>query len=171
MELDFTRAEYDLATSSSDEALLEVLAQHGSHYIKAAVARNPYSTTNIRSELRAAPAVHPAIIMAILHNPACSSLEFRELYRAYMTEVYTSTIHLALAASRHATIADLAQLVRFKTWGIIMAVLNNHEHHDQSVYLTLIRPFLPGEELPGHEWTEVHKLAYYRTYGSRSIEA
>ena len=166
-ELDFTRAEYDTAMESNDEAALAKLSHHPSRYIRARVAGNPHTARSIRDALRINTEKHSSILSWILGNPACTREEFECIYKNYSGRSYDGNVHLALASSHHATLSELSELLRQNHWCITMAVLNNYKGRTLEDFQKLIKRFLPNEDTPWEKWREEEKLAYFRTTGRR----
>jgi hypothetical protein len=166
-ELDFTKAESDRAMWSDDPSDLDVLSEHPSRYIRAQVAGNRHTPRTIRDKLRTRPGEHTSILLWILENKACSRDEFASIYTEYIGRSYCGNVHMTLAASVHATTAELSELLRINHWCVTMAVLNNYQGRDTDEYRKIIKQYLPDEDKDWEKWKEEEKLAYFRTYGRR----
>ncbi len=166
-ELNFTRAEYELAATTKDEEVMLVLASHPSKYIKARLAGNVATTRAVRDTLRTNQNCTRGIIIWLLGNQDCSREEYMLIFSKYLVQSYCGIVHPALAINQHATIFELQQLLRHNEWGVMMAVLNNHHYSNPAEYLKLIVTYLPSEDSDWEKWNEVEKLAYFRTYGVR----
>ena len=166
-DLDHTRAEYDRAEQSCNEAELAILADHVSRYIRARVAGNPHTPREVRDKLRTRTSEHTSILTWLLGNTACTREEFVAIYTEYSGRSNESNVHMILAASRHATTSELRELLRINYWCVTIAVLNNYKGRDSDEYRKIIKPYLPDEDTDWEKWNEEEKLAYFRTYGRR----
>lgn len=168
-ELNFTRAEYDLAAMTSDEATLALLADHASHYVRARVAGNSHTPRLVRDALRERAAKHTGVLVWLLGNPSCRRDEFAAVYAEYIGQTYNGNAHISLASSRHATTNELSTLLRLDAWAVTMAVLNNYQHRNVAEFRNMIKKGIPppDEELKWEKWSDVQKLAHFRTTGQR----
>ncbi len=168
-ELDFIRSDYDTAASSHDIFILAQLAEHPSRYIRARVAGNPHTPEHIRAQLWRQAGRHSGILLWLLGNPSLTRAEFITIFTEYIGQTYDANVHISLAASRHATTSELATLLHFGQWAVTMAVLNNYQGRNQDEYRSVIsnKKLLPDEDLAWEQWSEVEKLAYFRTTGRR----
>lgn len=166
-ELDFTRAEYNRAEQSFDEAELAALSMHTSRYIRTRVAGNPNTPREVRDKLRESTSSQTGILLWLLGNLSCTREEFTAIYMAYIGRSYEGNVHIALASSHHATTRELCDLLRINHWCVTMAVLNNYKSRDFDEYRKIIKPYLPDEETSWEKWKEEEKLAYFRTTGNR----
>jgi hypothetical protein len=163
----FTKDEYDNVVACTDGDTLAEYASNKSRYIRARVAGNPHTPRHIRDILRKNRDEHSSIILWILGNPSCTKDEYREIFNEWQGRPYDGNVHISLAESEHATLPDLAYLMQLQQWCVTMAILNNRKHRTHPHYLTLIAPLLPDEDTDWEDWSEVEKLAFFRTYGIR----
>ncbi len=167
-ELDFSKQEYDAVVASTDAAFLTKYADHPSRYIRARVAGNPHTPRTLRDTMRRQPGVHSAITLWILENPSCEVSEYREIFSEWQTRSYEPNVHPHLADNQHTTIDDLRVLLRMNQWCVTMSVLNNRSCRTELPVLIAPLKLLPDEDTPWEKWTEVERLAFYRTFGRRT---
>lgn len=163
-ELGFDPLDYDRAVVSCNQKELATLSKHRSKYVRARVAGNPHTSKATRVALQ-----HDAslgVIGWLIGNPKLTQGEFDTIFTSCLSHDF-SCVHIALAASNRATIFQLQQLQHFQKWNIDIALLNNHKGREQAAYHALIKRYLPFEDSNFKEWTELQKLAYFRTYGTR----
>lgn len=160
----YTRSELDEAQHARDVAILEALSKHLSKFVRAQVAGNPNCPKALR-ELLAHDPSH-GVVGWLIGNPALTKEEFDEIFITSQKLGYCSVVTQALASSPLADTAQLRQLAHEKSWSIQLAILNNYVGRGED-YLQLISQYLEKSGKNPKDWSEVEKLAYYRTYGSR----
>lgn len=164
----YTRHELDTAGTSSNTAELSKLAHHESRFVRAQVAGNRHCPKELRG-IRSRDTSR-GVIGWLIGNPSLTKVEFDHLFRQSMKRGYCSVITPALASSFHADIEQLTQLAKLQSkemnWNVHICILNNYRGRGDN-YLELIRHLLPNEDTKSQHWTEIEKLAYLRTFGSR----
>ncbi len=165
MDIDFSPADYDLAARAHDLTILAELVEHPSRFIRARVAGNHYISRKLRDRLRTNPNEHTGVLGWLISNPAFTAEEYREVFATWQGRGYDGNIHLNLASSEHATIEDLTYLLKMNNWGVTLAVLNNTAR--RADLPPLIKHLLPDEDKPWEKWSDLEKLAYFRTHGRR----
>ncbi len=161
----YTRDELELARTSMSTAILHRLAQHESRFVRAQIAGNCHTDLPLRLLLRFDRS--RGVIYWLINNKSLSKVEYDDLLERIMTQGIDDMLCSALAGSCHASIAQLLRLQSYHQWGIDIAILNNYKDRDTRAYRALIARYLPGEDVPFEQWTEIEQLAYLRTYGIR----
>jgi hypothetical protein len=160
----FTRAELDAASTSSDTTELSQLCHHESKFVRAQVAGNRHCPQALR-EIRSRD-ISRGVIGWLIGNPSLSKQEFDDIFNTSQKQGYCSVVIQALASSPLADTHQLRLLAHEQTFSIQLAILNNYRGRGKD-YLELISQYLEKSGKNPTDWSEVEKLAYYRIYGSR----
>lgn len=160
----FTRNELDEAQQTHDIVLLDELSKHPSKFVRAQVAGNHNCPKALRERLAQDPS--RGVAGWLIGNPSLTKEEFDEIFDTAQKHGYCSVVTQALASSSLADTHQLRQLAHEQSFSIQLAILNNYRGRGKD-YLELISQYLEKSGKKPKDWSEVEKLAYYRTYGSR----
>lgn len=161
----FTRDELELARTTTHTGTLHTLAQHESRFVRAQVAGNCHIDLPLRLLLRFDRS--RGVIYWLISNKSLSKVEYDDLLERIVAQGIDNMLSSKLASSCHASITQLLRLQSYHQWGIDLAILNNYNGRDANAYRALVARYLPGEDVPFEQWTELEQLAYLGTYGIR----
>lgn len=160
----YTRSELDEAQQTRSVDRLDKLSIHQSKFVRAQVAGNHYCTKTLRERLAQDPS--RGVVGWLIGNPSLTKEEFDEIFSASQKQGYCSVVTQALASSPLANTTQLRQLAHEQSFSIQLAILNNYVGRGED-YLRLISQYLDKSGKNPKDLSEVEKLAYYRTTGSR----